>query len=540
MAAIGRYVDLTLLGQGGMGAVYRGRDPELDRPVAIKVMLHATPDFVQRFRREAQSIARLAHANIVQVYDFGVDGDGNPYFVMELIDGTPLDEIVRTRGKMPALEVVRLAKQAAAGLAAAHRAAIVHRDVKPSNLIVDGRGAVKLVDFGIARMESGAQLTNAAALMGTPGYMAPEQASGKKVDARADIYALGMTMFEMCAGGPAFTADDPIALVVMNMQQPLPDLRQHAPGVPEELVGLIEMMAQKDPDARLQSCDAVVAALEDIEARLRTGTASFERRTDQAQIPATNVHDSRPPAVDAAVAAGLQNFEIPTKGAPAAGKRSSLFIGVTVGAVVLVAGVGVVVMMNKKPPVAEPVQPPLVIKKDTPPKESPKPADTTANSIENQAKLPSTSKLDGPLRVAVLKFKNVGADKDLVGLELGIGETAVSAMSAAGGDVTLIERSDIESDIGELDRAKDEHFDKATIAQKGKLEGVQMAVQGGFQRAGKLVRITARFVRVENGEIVDTLTVTRPARDVFGAQDEVARGLKQKLVALAALEKTKK
>ncbi len=539
MAAIGRYVDLQLLGQGGMGAVYRGRDPELDRPVAIKVMLHATPDFVARFRREAQSIARLAHANIVQVYDFGVDGEGNPYFVMELIDGTPLDEIVRTRGKMQPLDVVRLAKQAAAGLAAAHRAGIVHRDVKPSNLIVDGRGHLKLVDFGIARMESGSQLTNAAALMGTPGYMAPEQAGGKKVDHRADIYALGMTLFEMCAGGPAFTADDPIALVVMNMQQPLPDLRQHAPGVPEELVGLIDMMAQKDPDARLQSCDAVVAALEDIEARLRTGTASFERRTDQAaaQIPATNVHASRPPAVEAAVAAGLQNFEIPTKSGPAAGKKSSLAIGVGVGAVVLVAGIGVVMMLNKPHATTTTVQPPLVIDKQPPHVEQPKPGDTT---IENQAKLPSRSKLDGPLRVAVLKFKNVGADKDLVGLELGIGETAVSAMSAAGGDVTLVERSDIESDIGELDRAKDDHFDKGTIAAKGKLEGVTVAVQGGFQRAGKLVRITARFVRVENGEIVDTLTVTRPARDVFGAQDEVARGLKQKLVALAALEKTKK
>src|SRR5205823_7024222 len=129
-----------------------------------------------------------------------------------------------------------------------------------------------------------------------------------------------------------------------------------------------------------------------------------------------------------------------------------------------------------------PVQPPVVI-------EHKKPADTT---IENQMKLPSASKLDGPLRVAVLKFKNVGADKELTGLELGIGETAVSAMSTAGGAVTLIERSDIESDIGELDRAKDDHFDKATIAEKGKLEGVQMAVQGGFQRAGKLVRITAR------------------------------------------------
>src|SRR5439155_8569480 len=190
---------------------------------------------------------------------------------------------------------------------------VVHRDVKPSNLIVDGRGHVKLVDFGIARMDAGAKLTNAAALMGTPGYMAPEQAMGKKVDARADIYALGMTLFELLAGGPAFVADDPIALVVMNRQEPLPNLRERAPDCPEELVQLVEMMAAKDPAARLQTCDAVEQALGDIEARLRSGTASFDRRTDGSKpaIPATNVQAQRPSQVDAAVAAGLQNFDIP-------------------------------------------------------------------------------------------------------------------------------------------------------------------------------------------------------------------------------------
>src|SRR5581483_5069862 len=239
---IGRYVNLTLLGQGGMGAVYRGRDPELERPVAVKVMLDSTPDFVARFRREAQSIARLTHANIVQVYDFGVDGEGNPYFVMELIDGTPLDKIIRDRGRLAPADAVNLARQAAEGLAAAHRAGIVHRDVKPSNLIVDGRGGVKLVDFGIARVREGggAQLTNAAALMGTPGYMAPEQAAGgKPVDHRADIYALGLTLYEMLAGHPPFQADDPISLVVKNMQEPLPDLRMSSDGIPEELVRLV-------------------------------------------------------------------------------------------------------------------------------------------------------------------------------------------------------------------------------------------------------------------------------------------------------------
>src|SRR5215813_6538272 len=180
---IGRYIDCALLGHGGMGAVYRARDPELDRAVAIKVMLETTEDFIARFRREAQAIARLQHGNIVQVFDFGVDENSNPYFVMELIDGTPLDQIVRERGRLLPLEVIRLIKQAAEGLATAHRAGIVHRDVKPSNLIVDGRGVVKLVDFGIARVaEANVQLTAASALMGTPGYMAPEQAQGKPVD----------------------------------------------------------------------------------------------------------------------------------------------------------------------------------------------------------------------------------------------------------------------------------------------------------------------------------------------------------------------
>lgn len=325
----------------------------------------------------------------------------------------------------------------------------------------------------------------------------------------------------------------------MNIQDPLPDLRKFAPGTPEELVQLVEMMVQKDPEARIQSCDAVMAALDHLEARLKTGTGRHERATDRAAIPATNVHGGRPPSVDAAVAAGLQSFEIPQKGGRS---KASLAIGIGAAMVTLAVGVGVVMYVKVKPPVdPTTTQPPLVVTK-TPPVEQPKNSEQgkqTDVAVEQHAKLPSGGKLDGPLRVAVLKFKNVGNDKGLGMLELGIGETAVNAMAAAGGGVTLVERSDIESDIGEIDRAKDEHFDKSTLAQKGRLEGVQMAVQGGFQRAGAKVRITARFIRVENGEILDTLTVTRPARDLFGAQDEVAKGLKQKLLALAALEKVK-
>jgi TolB-like protein len=407
-------------------------------------------------------------------------------------------------------------------------------------LIVDGRGHLKLVDFGIARIvAAGAQLTNAAALMGTPGYMAPEQAGGRKVDLRADIYALGMTLYELLAGHPAFVADDPIALVVMNLQEPLPDLRREQPGLPEPLVKLVEVMAAKDPEARPQSCDAVAAALEEIEARLRVGTSdSAERRTDAAvatpapRIPPTNVHRAAQP--DAAVAAGLHPYEIP-QAAPAKTKHSSLYIGAAVALVVMVAGGGAVVLFKSRQGTTTlpPTDPPITPRFD-PQLRVPQPIDKLPTVAP-----PKAAKREGPLRVAVLKFKNVSSDKSLAGLELGIAETAVNAMAGAGSGVQLIERTDLESDISEIDRGADAHFDKATVAQKGKLEGLQMAVQGGFQRAGAKVRITARFVRVENGEVLDTLTVTRSVHDVFGAQDEVAGKLKTKLEALAVMEKVK-
>ncbi len=530
---IGRYTSLTLIGQGGMGAVYRGRDPELDRPVAIKVMLDATPDFVARFRREAQSIARLTHANIVQVYDFGVDDEGNPYFVMELIDGTPLDKIVRDRGRLAPIEAIRIITQAAEGLAAAHRAGIVHRDVKPSNLIVDGRGTVKLVDFGIARVATGGTaLTGAAALMGTPGYMAPEQAAGKQVDHRADIYALGLTLFELLAGQPPYEAADPISLVVKNMQEPLPDLRVRGFGIPDELVRLVEQMGAKDPDQRLQSCEAVVAALDDLASQMKTGKVDMANAATD-RIPPTNVH-AKQADVRRAVAAGASTGG--SKKAPVgliAGAALGL-VAIGVGAVLYLRGGHEPVNVNDNVNVSVNVKRPG----DTtnPPTKVPM-GDVIANAKQLPPPLKSGQGLaKGPLRVAVLKFKNVGADPALEMLSQGIGETAMSALTGSTQGVQLIERNDIESDVGEIDRAGDAHFDALTVAKLGQLKGIEYAVQGGFQKAGSKLRITARFVRVENGELLDTLMVTRPAKDVFAAQDAVAKGLREKLLALAAKE----
>jgi serine/threonine-protein kinase len=513
---IGRYVDCTLLGHGGMGAVYRARDPELDRPVAIKVMLQATEDFVARFRREAQSIARLAHQNIVQVYDFGIDEQGNPYFVMELIDGTPLDQIVREKGRLLPLEVIRLIRQAAEGLATAHRAGIVHRDVKPSNLIVDGRGVVKIVDFGIARVsEAAVQLTAASALMGTPGYMAPEQAQGKPVDHRADVYALGLTMYELLAGQPPFMAADAISLVVKNLQEPLPDLRVSGIGLPEPLVHLVEMMAAKDPDERIQSCEAVIAALDAIEKEIRDGS-SDSQSVPTHKVPPTRVHAKLEEKAHEA-----EPFRPPLPPPQTERKKSAMPL-VLGGAGVLVVAVGIAAIALRGPKQIEVISPPplkpeAVVKTPDPPPQKPDPPPPAVG---------------GPLRVAVLKFKNVSADQKLSGLETGVGETALTRLATTPG-VSVIERADLESDIGEIDKRGDVHFDPSTIARMGQLKGIEVAIQGGFQRAGKEVRITARLVKVENGEILDTLAVTHSTHDVFGAQDAVADGLYKKLKALA-------
>jgi TolB-like protein len=478
-----------------MGAVYRARDPELDRPVAIKLMLDATPDFVARFRREAQAIARLTHANIVQVFDFGVDEQGNPYFVMELVEGRPLDAILRERGALPPIEAIRIVRQAAEGLAAAHRAGIVHRDVKPSNLILDGRGSVKLVDFGIARVATPSgnlALTGTAALLGTPGYMAPEQAQGKPVDPRVDIYALGLTLYEVLAGEPPYHADDPMSLVLKNLQEPLPDLRRRNPQLPEELVHLVETMSEKAPERRLQSCEAVLRALDEIVERIETdrlgvghaGTAMAI--TDPASSP-----------------------KVPSSAGP---RARWLVTAVPIG---LVALAGAWLLVNKRPP-------------------SRGPAVAIATGSPTRSGVGARS---GPLRVAVLRFRNVGNDPTLVALEQGIGESALTLLAGASKDMSLVERADIDSEVKEIDRAGDFHFDRLTVAQAGRLQGIEYAVQGGFQKAGSQLRISARLVRVETGEIVDSASVTGAAAEVFEAQDAIATALRERLLALVAREK---
>jgi tetratricopeptide (TPR) repeat protein/predicted Ser/Thr protein kinase len=259
---IGRYEVVGELGRGGMGVVYLARDPELERPVALKLLspaLAADPAAADQLLREARAASALDHPNIATVYEVGETHDGRPFLAMGYYEGETLRERI-ARGPLPVDEAVALAAQAADGLAAAHDGGIVHRDIKPENLVVTPRGALRILDFGVARaMEAGT--TRTGATRGTVAYMSPEQTRGEPVDHRADIWALGVLLYEMLTGARPFRGDGPDAVIHGIRHDPPPPLRRVRPDAPPELARLVAACMAKDPARRLPSASALAVAL---------------------------------------------------------------------------------------------------------------------------------------------------------------------------------------------------------------------------------------------------------------------------------------
>ena len=263
----GRYELQTLIAAGGMGEVWRGRDVRFDRPVAVKVLRSeyaADPDFAARFRAEATHAAGLSHPNIAAVHDYGetrteATGEKIAYLVMELVDGEPLSALFRDGGPLDTQTALSVLRQAAAALAEAHRAGVVHRDVKPANILIDRDGQVKLTDFGIAWSAASVPLTRTGQVIGTPQYMSPEQATGEAPRPASDVYALGLIGYESLTGHAAFDGDNPVTIALKQVRQqpePLPD------DVPDEVRSLIDAAITKDPDARFPDGDAFLEAID--------------------------------------------------------------------------------------------------------------------------------------------------------------------------------------------------------------------------------------------------------------------------------------
>ena len=256
----GRYELRHRLASGGMADVWVGEDRVLRRPVAVKLMRPSIDDeeiFALRFRDEALHSARLMHTNIAMVLDYGED-DGTAYLVLELVDGQPLSAVVREQGALSARRVRSIIGQAALALGVAHEALVVHRDVKPANILLRADGLVKLTDFGIAKALDASGHTRAGDLLGTPHYLSPEQALGSPATGSSDLYSLGVVAHELLSGRRPFDAGTPVATALSHVQQPPPPLPDD---VPEDLAGVIEDLLEKDPALRPPNALAVAVRL---------------------------------------------------------------------------------------------------------------------------------------------------------------------------------------------------------------------------------------------------------------------------------------
>lgn len=264
---IGHYEVVCELGRGGMGVVYKGWDTTLNRFVAIKVLtdqLASDSDFLRRFSREAQAAAALSHPNIINVFFIG-EAAGSPFFVMEFVSGRSIHQLIRERGQIGNPHASQIVLQAAYGLVSAHERGIIHRDIKPANLMLDEEGRVRIADFGLALpADTESRITATGMLMGTPGYLAPEQCRGETADARTDIYALGVTFFELLTGVLPFRAESPFALLKQILDGEPPDIASLNPDVDEATQTILKKMICKDRSRRYQNCRQIVNDLEEV------------------------------------------------------------------------------------------------------------------------------------------------------------------------------------------------------------------------------------------------------------------------------------
>jgi len=290
----GRYRLDEVIGRGGMSTVYRGTDLSLDRAVAVKValdpLLERDPVYAARFKREARAAATISNPGVVTVYDAGADGPTR-YIVMEYVEGRDLAAILHDERPLDPRRAARIAEQVADTLAAAHAAGIVHRDIKPGNIMVTPQGQVKVLDFGIARLSDGVTLTQTASVLGTAPYMSPEQAMGQSADARSDIYSLGCVLYEMLTGKPPFMGDVAAAVLHQHVRVAAKPPSQLNPAVPPALDALVMQMLAKSPDDRPQTA----AEVRDRLAALDTPTEATTPLPPAPPPPARTVAQPLPP-----------------------------------------------------------------------------------------------------------------------------------------------------------------------------------------------------------------------------------------------------
>ena len=279
---LNRYELLEKIGQGGMGTVYKAKCHLLNRFVAVKILkaeLNDDEDFVARFRREATSIARLSHPNIVNVHDASEEEHIN-FIVMEYIDGKTLKKVIKENGRLSSVETVNIAFQVAKALECAHKNNIIHRDIKPDNIMIMEDNMVKVMDFGIAKVDDSRTATNSNNIMGTVRYFSPEQAKGNIADRRTDIYSLGVVMYEMITGQVPYNAESSISIAMMHIQEPVIPPKDIIKDIPDNLNGVIMKCMEKEPIKRYQTAREMADVLEKIKEHSNFETEMYSGQDD--------------------------------------------------------------------------------------------------------------------------------------------------------------------------------------------------------------------------------------------------------------------
>ncbi|NUR79580.1 MAG: protein kinase [Dermatophilaceae bacterium] len=300
-----RYILRERIAVGGMGEVHLATDDRLGRVVAVKVLAPAVahyPESVERFRREATTAAALSHPNIAQVYDYGVDGSSH-FIVMEHVDGSDLSRLLRQVGRLTPSDAVRIAEQVCSALGAAHRAGVVHRDIKPGNVIVRPDGTVKVTDFGIAQALGQASLTDTGTVMGTAAYVSPEQARGQATTPATDIYSLGILLFQMLTGSVPFDGDTPVAIAMRHLDEPVPLPSSRVHDLPANLDEVVVRATAKVPSERYADAEAMAMALARREPSADAATRALPAGA-ATSVLAAGANTARMPALGVAEGAG--------------------------------------------------------------------------------------------------------------------------------------------------------------------------------------------------------------------------------------------